>query len=170
MRTFTGPLLLVLLFTSFLFAGQSCPVDVVKAERYVDAGQRPCFVHCGHTIDVAYKNLSGKAVVELALGVDMYADAKTTRPLFFDLRDRDSLEAGEMRQVSWSEVIYHRDYPLVNVFLKKVVFADGTEWRDDGSGSCNSGVAGLVSKGAPRDIPAPGNPSMAKALDQLADD
>lgn len=45
--------------------------------------------------------------------------------------------------------MYHDEFPHVNVFVKKVKFTDSTEWKDDGTGRCNSGTKGIISKGQP---------------------
>ena len=141
MRT-TLLLFCLLMFTSYdSFATGSCPVNITRAERN-GTGQS--------AIAVEYANTSGKGIIGVALGVDMYGDDSTMKELFFELRDREKLAPGDKTEGSWTETMYDRDYPRVNVFVKKVTFADATEWKDDGSGTCNSGLAGIIAKGMAR--------------------
>lgn len=147
MRNLVGSLIL-LTCTGIAFGQQPCPVDVMRAERYSQDGLYQCTVRCGHVIDVDYRNTSGKTVVGVTLGVEMYDAEGKARTLFFDFRDRELIAPGDATHGSWGETIYYREYPRVNVFVKKVLFADNTEWNDDASGSCNSGLHGFVPKGA----------------------
>jgi len=135
-------LLLLLMFSACnSFASVRCPVDITHAQRYTSNKS---------AIGVEYKNVSGKEILSVALGVDMYDDDSTMKELFFELRDREQLAPGDKTEGSWTETMYDRDYPRVNVFVKKVTFADATEWKDDGSGTCNSGLAGIIAKGMAR--------------------
>jgi len=139
----------LLMFSSYdSFAGVSCPVDITHAQRYSSSQA---------AIGVEYKNVSGKQIVSVTMGVDMYGDDSTMKPLFFELRDREQLAPGATTEGDWTETMYNRDYPRVNVFVKKVKFADATEWKDDGNGTCNSGIAGVIAKGTPnRGLSRPG--------------
>jgi hypothetical protein len=140
---------ILLMFCSYgAFAGTGCPVDISRAERYSASAS---------AISVEYKNVSGKEIVAVALGVDMYSNDGTMKPLFFELRDREQVAPGKNTEGTWAETMYDRDYPRINVFVKKVKFADATEWKDDGNGTCNSGIAGVIAKGTPnRGLSRPG--------------
>ena len=148
-------LLVLLLFSSHhSFAGAACPVDISRAERS-SANES--------SIAVEYKNVSVKDIVAVALGVDMYGDDGTMKSLFFDLRDRERMAPGDRTEGNWAETMYNRDYPRVNVFVKKVKFADSTEWKDDGTGTCNSGLAGVIAKGTPSRGIVPSHPQAVSA-------
>ncbi len=128
------------------FAAPSCPVAITRAER--DSATQPA-------IAVEYKNVSGKQIVAVAMTVDMYSNDGTMKPLFFELRDREQMAPGDKTEGNWAETMYGGAYPRINVFVKKVKFSDATEWNDDGNGTCNSGLAGVIAKGGPSRLASP---------------
>ena len=109
----------------------ACPLDFQRTKLRIT---RP-----DARLTLRYKNTSAKQIVGAKFTLEFIDSTGDHSEYPEDFGDSSRTKPGEtiMFDGTWTLFIGDEAAPKFRVYVKKIAFADGTTWADDGTGKCS---------------------------------
>lgn len=121
-------LIFLLLLTGTLLAQQPCPVEFTRFHHSRFGG---CEIYA------EWKNVSGKTISAIGFDANHINVLGESVEAVYTYTDSHKTKDGQKRSGRWNYALHcNKSYPDGEMWVRKVVFEDGSEWKDDGSHAC----------------------------------